>query len=213
VDPRGPGRTVLVHSPGEVLLATLLPVVGFTVAFLGLVLDDVCDLTSSYNALACPGPPYSVEGPVLVLLGVALFAAGVYGYWRAGASRKRLGSVFATTAAVALLIVGLTLVPVPRQFDMHGAWVPDLASTCTGIDTLAGTLISFHWSDPVNVTFGVWSCRTNYIGFEAYGTSGTGSIVSEGGVYEFGPSCGTGLNAFCRPANVTGNYTSPWLAL
>lgn len=119
-----------------------------------------------------------------------------------------IGSIAVALVVTVLVTVWwLTPVPMARHFAMYGVAVYDLEKSCTGIDTTAGTSITFHWWDSKSVPFGAWSCPANNIVYEAWGRSGNGSVTSQGGVYEFGAICpGSGQ---CIPANVTGNYTGP----
>lgn len=50
-------------------------------------------------------------------------------------------------SAVALLTAtaALAVVPIHQSFTMHDVAWADLASTCSGIDTVKGTTVSFHW--------------------------------------------------------------------
>jgi hypothetical protein len=119
-------------------------------------------------------------------------------------------------SAVALFTTFATpsLVPVHQSFTMHDKAVFDLETTCSGIDTLWGTSISFHWSAAANISFGVWSCSANWLTYMANGTGGSGSLVSRGGVYEFGTACPpTAIPSNCVGANVSGNYTRPLLEI
>jgi hypothetical protein len=126
-------------------------------------------------------------------------------------SRKRrrlIAGISVGVAASAFLV--LTLVPVPQLFVMHGAALYDLEPTCAGIDTAQGTSVSFHWSAPSLIIFLVVSCSANQIAYQGNGTSGLGTFVSVGGVYEFGASCPEGP---CVAADVYGIFTGPILPL
>ncbi|HTT44793.1 MAG TPA: hypothetical protein VMH38_02095 [Thermoplasmata archaeon] len=125
--------------------------------------------------------------------------------------RRRLVVVGAVIAIVVGAFLVLILVPVPQHFAMTGAAIYDPNTSCTGIDTTKGTTISFHWSAPSFTYFFVVSCSANEEAYSANGTSGSGSLVSLGGVYQFGGSCPN--ESFCVPANVSGTYTGPLLPL
>ena len=125
-------------------------------------------------------------------------------------SRKRLAvSIGVVAIALLVTVVTLTLIPVRRHFEMSNVWVRDAESTCSGIVTTKGTTITFQWSDPRAVEFGVWACSSHLV-YEGNGTSGNGTLASIGGTYEFGTICGPGN---CHPANVSGDYTGPLLVL
>ncbi len=113
-------------------------------------------------------------------------------------------------AALAAFLASIT-VPVPQHFSLHEAAIYDLATTCTGIDTTGGTTVSFRWSAPSPVYFFVVSCSANQVAYQANGTQGLGAFASLGGVYEFGASCPGSTP--CVPADVSGSYTGPLLAL
>jgi len=117
------------------------------------------------------------------------------------------GLAAGTAIAVFLFLV---LVPVPQHFTMHGAAIYDPNWSCTGIDTTKGTTVSFSWSAPSPIVFFVVSCTANDVAFEGNGTSGSGSFVSVGGVYQFGASCPEGP---CVAADVSGSFTGPLLSL
>jgi len=112
--------------------------------------------------------------------------------------------------AVATLLV-LVLVPVPQHFTMDGAAIYDLQTTCPGIPTTQGTSVTFHWSASGFTYFASVRCSENQVVYQANGTSGSGTFVSAGGVYEFGSLCPGPLP--CYPATVTGSYTGPLLGL
>ena len=124
--------------------------------------------------------------------------------------KKVVVAAVAGAAAIATLLV-LVLVPVPQHFSMSGAAIYDPNISCTGIDTTKGTGISFHWSAASFTYFFIVSCSANEEVYAANGTSGSGSLVSLGGIYQFGGSC-TNQN-FCVPADVSGTFTGPLLAL
>ena len=125
--------------------------------------------------------------------------------------RWRFTVVGVAVAIAVAVFLFLVLVPAPQHFSMTDAAITDLSPSCAGIDTTKGTTISFHWSAPTSTYFFVVSCSANEEVYSANGTSGSGSLVSVGGVYEFGGSCPSQL--FCVPANVSGSYTGPLLAL
>jgi len=111
--------------------------------------------------------------------------------------------------AVATLVV-LVVVPVPQHFTLHEVAIYDLQRSCPGIDTAQGTPVNFHWSAPSPIFFFALSCSANQVAYEGNGTSGSGSFVSVGGVYEFGASCGGPYP--CVAANVSGSYAAPLLS-
>ena len=125
-------------------------------------------------------------------------------------TRRRIIAGVPVGAAFATFLASLT-VPVPQHFSMHGAAIYDLETTCTGIDTTGGTTVSFHWSALSPIYFFVVSCSANQVAYQANGTQGLGAFVSSGGVYELGASR-PGLIP-CVPADVSGSYTGPLLAL
>jgi hypothetical protein len=133
-------------------------------------------------------------------------------------SRPRLalllaGAVAFQAVAVAALLVtisALSAIPVPREFDLQGVAVSDAEISCSGISTVAGTAVSFHWWAASTVLFGAWSCTESRLVYEASGTSGAASFLSQGGTYEFGSYCGEGS---CVSANVSGSYVGPLLTL
>jgi hypothetical protein len=109
-----------------------------------------------------------------------------------------------------VLCVGLALIPAPQPFVMSGVAIYDLEAGCGGIDTQAGSAVSFQWNAPSNVTFLVLSCATGWYTWES-GSSGAGSFVSSGGFYEFGASCPGSVP--CVAANVEGRYVGPIMPL
>ncbi len=128
--------------------------------------------------------------------------------------RRRLLVVIAVVVAVVSAIVLLALVPVPQHFALRNAAIYDgdpSGSACPGIDTTQGTVVSFHWNSGAFTYFFVVGCGGQPNPYDANGTSGSGSFVSAGGMYEFGGSCPS--SRFCVPANVSGSYTGPLLAL
>ncbi len=108
----------------------------------------------------------------------------------------------------AALCFGLVLVPVPQPFIMLNTAVYDL-EPCGGIYTEAGTVVSVQWSAPSNTTLLILSCSSDWYTSQS-GTSGSGSFVSSGGLYEFGASCPSGP---CVLANVQGRYIGPILPM
>jgi hypothetical protein len=125
--------------------------------------------------------------------------------------RRRFVVVGAAVAIAVAVFLLLVLVPVPQHFTMMNAAIYDPNTSCTGIDTTKGTTISFRWSAPSFTYFFVVSCSANEEVYSANGTSGSGSLVSVGGVYQFGGSCPN--ESFCVPADVSGTYTGPLLPL
>jgi len=131
-------------------------------------------------------------------------------------SRKRL-IVLLVSGGIATIIL-LFVAPMPQHFAYSGATFGIGANIgCGGIDTTAGTPITFSWSAPGNVSFGVWSCSSHPIPggasfsydrvFNETGTSGSGTVTSHGGWYFFGAVC-WGLPP-CFPARVSGTYYGP----
>jgi hypothetical protein len=131
----------------------------------------------------------------------------------AGTPRKRspMTVTMVCVAVAAATLVALVVVPVPQAFTMHDAAIYDLETDCPGIYTSPGTVVSFHWSAGSFTYFFVVSCSANDEVYYANGTSGSGSFISSGGIYEFGGSCPSSL--FCVPANVSGTYTGPIIPL
>ncbi len=126
--------------------------------------------------------------------------------------RKRLIAVIgAGTAAVVVVLISMTYVPVARHAELHGLVVWADAGSCSGIETLKGTTVSYHWWAPSNSSFGVWDCAANHIVARQNGTSGSGSFVAQGGAYEFGAPCI--FVSMCVPINVSVNYTAPLLVI
>lgn len=101
-------------------------------------------------------------------------------------------------------------VPFHQPFGMAGVAIYDLQQSCAGISTVAGTSVNFVWHAPAFTYFAVVSCSENTVAYEGNGTSGSGTFVSTGGIYEFGSLCAAGP---CVPADVIGTYTGPTLNL
>ena len=128
--------------------------------------------------------------------------------------RRRGLVILAIAIAIAVAaILALGVIPVKHQYFLSEAAVNDLETTCTGILTSPGSVVSFHWSAPSTISFGAWSCSANHIVYQGNGTNGTGTFTSIGGVYEFGTICPSLSAPPCVPANVSGTYTGPLLAL
>ncbi|HTS32781.1 MAG TPA: hypothetical protein VMI55_02440 [Thermoplasmata archaeon] len=121
--------------------------------------------------------------------------------------RSPLTVTMVCVAVAVATLVALVVVPVPQGFTMHDAAIYDLETDCPGIYTSPGTVVSFHWSAGSFTYFFVVGCPANEEVYDANGTSGSGSFISSGGIYEFGGSCPSSL--FCVPANVSGTYTGP----
>ncbi len=105
--------------------------------------------------------------------------------------------------------LALVLLPVPHNFTIDGAVIPDL-EPCSGLETLQGTTVTFHWSAPSPTYFFVVSCSENQEVYAGNGTKGSGSFESVGGAYEFGGGCPEGP---CVPVDVSGRLTGPLLNL
>lgn len=125
--------------------------------------------------------------------------------------RRRIFVVGAAAAIVVAVLAVLVLVPVPQHFSISNAAIYDPNLACTGIDTTEGTTITFHWTAARFTYFFVVSCSANEEVYSASGTTGSGSLVSAGGVYQFGGSCPS--QVFCVPADVSGTYTGPLISL
>jgi len=121
--------------------------------------------------------------------------------------RQVWGLVLSLSIAAGLCAI-LVLLPISQSFTMTNAAIYDLELTCGGIDPIAGTVVTFHWSAPSAIEFIVLSCSANsYISQE--GSSGSGSFVATGGLYQFGEACpGPGP---CPTATVSGSYVGPIL--
>jgi hypothetical protein len=130
--------------------------------------------------------------------------------------RKRLVIIGLAVGVTAAVISALVLVPVPQHFTMHGAAIYDPNTSCAvgysnTIDTTIGTSVNFHWSAPSWITFFAVKCNSIYdVPYVGNGSSGSGTFISEGGVYQFGASCPEGA---CVAADVSGSYTGPVLPL
>ena len=101
------------------------------------------------------------------------------------------------------------LAQMPSTPGIEVAVIADLAP-CSGLETLQGTSISFHWTASSPITFFVVSCSENQEVYDGNGTQGSGSLVSVGGVYEFGAGCPEGP---CPATDVSGSLTGPLLNL
>jgi hypothetical protein len=123
--------------------------------------------------------------------------------------RRRLVIAGAAGAIAVAVFLVLVLVPVRQNFSMHGVAIYDLQTTCPGIYATQGTTVNFQWSAPSHVWFAVVDCAENQVVYEANGTSGSGTFVSTGSVYEFGATCPGSIP--CVPADVSGTYTGPIL--
>jgi hypothetical protein len=125
--------------------------------------------------------------------------------------RQRWLIVAGAAVGSVVYLMFLTLFPIPQAFTLDNAAIYDLQTACPGIDTVAGTAVHFHWSTAAPVIFFVVSCSAQQVPYEGNGTSGSGTFVSEGGVYEFGSSCAGPY--ICYPARVEGTYSGPLLPL
>lgn len=129
-------------------------------------------------------------------------------------TRRRVTIVGVAGAIAAATFLVLVLVPVPQHFLMRGVAIYDPNISCAvgysnTIDTTAGTSVNFHWSAPSSIVFFVVKCNSIYnVPYIGNGTGGSGTFISEGGVYQFGASCPEGS---CVPADVAGSYTGPLL--
>ncbi len=124
--------------------------------------------------------------------------------------KRRVAIAGAALGAALTITLAMALVPVPQHVTLDGAAIYDLQTTCPGIYVTPGTAVTFHWSTPSTNYFFVVSCSANQLVYEGNGTSGSGTFVSTGGVYEFGASCPEGP---CVAADVSVNYTSPLLVV
>jgi hypothetical protein len=131
-------------------------------------------------------------------------------------TRRRVKIVCVAGAVAIATFLVLVLFPVPQHFVMRGAAIYDPNTSCAvgypdTIDTTPGTIVNFRWSAPSSIIFFVQQCGSLSPGpFEGNGTSGSGSFLAIGGVYQFGASCPEGP---CVAADVSGSYTGPLLAL
>ncbi|MGB6499956.1 MAG: hypothetical protein WBG19_00945 [Thermoplasmata archaeon] len=128
-------------------------------------------------------------------------------------SRKRLALFLAVVFTVAILaIVALTVYPVQRNYEGRyvGFWD---ATLCSGIVTVDGTTVTFHWWAPSNVSFAAVSCSTDTEVYRGVGTGGGGGFVSHGGTYEFGTLCPPTGCTRDMLANVSVNYSRPFLVV
>lgn len=82
--------------------------------------------------------------------------------------KRRLLIVGISVGVAAATFLGLVLIPVPQQFSIPNAIVPDLY-TCTGIDTTVGTTIGFHWSAASSITFYAVNCSANGVAYVGNG--------------------------------------------
>lgn len=130
--------------------------------------------------------------------------------------RKRLVIIGTAVGITAVVISSLILVPVPQHFVIQGAAIYDPNTSCAlgfpnTIDTTSGTSVNFHWSAASSITFFAVKCYSIYdVPYIGNGTGGSGTFVSQGGVYQFGASCPEGP---CVAADVSGSYTGPVLPL
>ncbi|MCI4319178.1 MAG: hypothetical protein L3K23_03470 [Thermoplasmata archaeon] len=131
---------------------------------------------------------------------------------------RRLVIVGIVIAVALTTFLAFALVPVRQQFTLRGTAIYDPNSACQGIhsvycsevDTTQGTTLVFHWSAPTPITFFVVSLSANQEAYDGNGSSGSGSLVSVGGFYQFGAACPEGP---CVAADVSGSFTGPLLAL
>jgi len=198
------------------LLGIWLLMAGAVLAFIGGTVP--CSQYLSVTRLSWS--PSCGQTLVIAIVGVFLLAAGALVIvWSAKGDRtrhsmKRLALALGVSAvSVLLTIATLAVAPIHQSFKMHGVEVFDLESTCSGIDSAKGTLVSFHWSAATNISFGAWGCTANQMVYWDNGTNGLGTFTSEGGVYEFGAICPPAGPPPCVSADVYGTYTGPLLPL
>jgi len=184
-------------------------------ALLLLGLYGGCSTPTFFATCPTTAEQYVVRD-ALVAIGLVAISVGlgflVARFARTPIIEKRRRMAGAVIAIVACAAIGVAiLVPVPQTFSMHGVAIYDLEMDCPGIYTTQGTTVTFHWSAASSTGFAVVSCSANQVVYEGNGTTGSGSFVSVGGVYEFGSTC-PGPEP-CYPADVTGSFTSPLLPL
>ena len=154
----------------------------------GLALPDLL-LRRRARRFASESPPGPALGPVSIPV-----------------ARRAWLLVICVGVALALL-VAMAVTPVPQSFTLHSVAIYDLQFDCPGVMIPSGSSVSFHWSAGGPTAFFVVGCSANREYYVGNGTSGSGSFVSTGGVYEFGSGC-PGPSP-CYPADVTGTYTGP----
>jgi hypothetical protein len=126
--------------------------------------------------------------------------------------RRRIVGILIVVVVAVSVFLALVWLPVPQEFTIKGAAIYDPDNTCSpGVETTKGTTVSFHWSTPSPTVFFVVHCGAIYdVPYVGNGTSGSGSVVSAGGIYQFGASCPEGP---CVTADVSGSFTGPLLPL
>jgi hypothetical protein len=124
--------------------------------------------------------------------------------------RRRLRWLLAGIGVVGVVtaLVALAVIPVRQTFSFTNAAIYDPNESCAGLQPPSGVTVTFHWSAGNTTYFFVIGCSQSTIVYESYGTSGTGSFVARGDVYQFGSSCPSGP---CYPARVSGSFTAPLL--
>jgi len=133
-------------------------------------------------------------------------------------NRRRLLIIGIVGLVAISSVAALALIPIRQHFTMTGTAIYDPNTACSGfpkvgcsvVDTTQGTSLIFHWSAPSPIVFFVVGISANQVAYEGNGTSGSGSLVSAGGFYQFGASCPEGP---CVTAEVSGSYTGPILSL
>lgn len=151
-------------------------------------------------------------GTLSIVTGALVLFVDLRGTRSAIGLRRLMAALGVSIVAFLAILASLPLVPVHQSFRMSDVRLYDLASTWTGIDTIKGITVSFHWWAAANISFGAWSCTANHIVYDGNGTEGSGNLVSQGGAYEFATACPpSGLN--CVGADVAGNYTRPLLEI
>ncbi len=119
---------------------------------------------------------------------------------------------------LALVVVTLLLIafvmPIPRGFSVRASYLGSLSQcpSFLAVTIPEGDSVSFHWSTPSTVEFGIWNCASGDRIVYENGTSGSGAFISRGGSYGFSSICGYGGYA-CPPANVSGTFSGPFVRL
>lgn len=193
-----------------------LTVVGAVLGYVGVATPCLRHpvTPAQYGAPSCGGTLLvAVVGFFVLATGILLLIADRTSN-RTPGILKRLGGVLGASAVVLLAVLAtLALAPIHESFTMHDLKIRDAEATCSGIDTVKGTTVSFQWWAASNVTFGAWSCSANALAYSATGTNGSGSLVSHGGLYEFGTACAPAGNPTCVGSNITGSYSGPFLEI
>lgn len=203
----------------RMLLARLIGIVLFVLGSV-LVLVGVTSHCSPNPVVSEPGwVPSCADTLVIAVFGIFLASAGSVimavelRSRRSDTTLKCLAlAVEVSALALGATFAGLALTSIHQGFSIHEAKLFDVAPSCTGIDAVKGTTVTFHWWAASNITFGAWSCSTRWAIYLETGTSGSSSFLSQGGVYEFASACPPWASD-CIGANVTGNYTRPLLEI